>query len=75
MPESPLTARLVRDGLAGCEPLPPVPATAMLAQIVAHLKVALTVALPSADEIVIGHVRTAHELAVLVLRQAQRNAR
>lgn len=74
MAESALTQRLVRDGLAGCEPLPPVPATAMLSEVVSHLKCALTQAQPSDDQIVIGHVRSAHEMATMLLRQAQRNA-
>lgn len=64
----------VQRGLAGCAPLPSVPATAVLSEVVTHLKCALGQSIATDDQTIIGHVRSAHELAVLLLRQAQRNA-
>jgi len=50
--------------------LPDVPAKDLLDQIVAHLGAACAQSLPSDDQIIMDHVRAAHELAKIVLRRA-----
>ena len=50
--------------------LPDVPAKDLLDEIVSHLGAACAQSLPSDDQIIMDHVRAAHELAKIVLRRA-----
>lgn len=45
-----------------------IPSAVLLDEIVAHLGAAISQSLPSDDQIIMGHVRSAHEYALILKR-------
>ncbi len=56
------------DNKANGATLAPIPPTDVLLEIIGHLGAALSQALPTDDQIIMGHVRQAHDLATMLRR-------